>query len=66
MKSKLTTTIKKIDLFGHQFKLTYQGKRLHQTFVGGLISMVVIAIMSVITFKKTKQMLFHLNDSVEK
>jgi len=67
MRKKATQWIKSQDLVGYQVNLSYNGKgNLHQTFLGGFISSIVLAFMLYTTYGKSSTMVTHGDDSITK
>ena len=65
MQNKALKSLKQLDLFGHRLNLSFHRQdAVHNTLAGGFLSFLVITIMMIITYDKTKQMLFHENDNI--
>ena len=60
----LRNKIKNQDLFGKQLNIHLDGETEHQTFCGGVLSLVVGSLMLVVLFLTTKRLVTHSDDQI--
>ena len=58
-------SIKKLDLVGHQVSLNFNKEgKVHKTFLGGIVSSLVLAAIIYIAGNKTVGMIWHQDDDI--